>query len=59
MEWSHSLFVAFMASVVGVLWWIALEVNGLRKELRIEARSRERRRNEPPKEPKRRDRSMR
>ena len=59
MEWSQGLFVAFMASVVGVLWWIALEVNGLRKELRGEARSRERRRHDPPKESKHHDRSAR
>lgn len=59
MEWSQSLFVAFMASVVGALWWIALEVSHLRKELRVEARSRECRRNEPPKESKHHDRSAR
>lgn len=57
MEWSQGLFVAFMASVVGVLWWIALEVNGLRKG--VEARSRERRRHDPPKESKHHDRSAR
>lgn len=59
MEWDQGLFMAFMAATMGVLWWIALEVHQLRKDIKIERCARNRSPENPSNNPQANDNHFR